>query len=108
LRKRAKGRRVRENVEEFTLPSGKRVYLLAEGRLVNLVAGDGHPVEIMDLSFSLQALSLAWLVQHGSGLSPGVYPVPDEVDERVARLFLKARGVELDFLTPVQRKYLGL
>ena len=108
LRERGQGRRVRENVEEFTLPGGKRVYLLAEGRLVNLVAGDGHPVEIMDLSFALQALSLAWLVQHGSGLSPGVYPVPDEVDEKVARLFLKSRGVRIDSLTPAQRKYLGL
>ena len=65
-------------------------------------------MEIMDLSFSLQALSLAWLVQHGSGLSPGVYPVPDEVDERIARLFLESRGVRIDTLTPAQRKYLGL
>ena len=108
LRERGQGRRVRENVEEFTLPGGKRVYLLAEGRLVNLVAGDGHPAEIMDLSFALQALSLAWLAQHGSGLSPGVYPVPDEVDEKVARLFLKSRSVRIDSLTPAQRKYLGL
>ena len=108
LRERAQGRRVRENVEEFLLPGERRVYLLAEGRLVNLVAGDGHPVEIMDLSFALQALSLAWLAREGRGLSPGVYPVPEEVDERVARLFLRSRGVEIDSLTPGQREYLGL
>jgi len=108
LRERARGRRVREEVEEFTLPGGKRVYLLAAGRLVNLVAGDGHPVEIMDLSFSLQALSLAWLAREGSGLPPGVYPVPPEVDERVARLFLESCDVQIDTLTPGQRQYLGL
>ena len=108
LRERAKARRVRENVEEFFLPGGKRVYLLAAGRLVNLVAGDGHPVEIMDLSFALQALSLAWLARNGAGLSPGVYPVPGEVDGRVARLFLRSRGVKIDSLTPAQRVYLGL
>jgi len=108
LRARAPGRRVRDGVEEFELPGGKRVYLLAEGRLVNLVAGDGHPVEIMDLSFALQALCLAWLAREGSGLSPEVYPVPAEVDERVARLFLKSRGAGIDQLTPEQQAYLGL
>lgn len=107
LRERAKGKRARENVEEFSLPGGKRIYLLAAGRLVNLVAGDGHPVEIMDLSFALQALSLAWLARKGAGLSPGVYPVPGAVDERVARLFLRSRGVRIDSLTPAQRRYLG-
>jgi len=108
LRERTPGRRVRENVEEFELPGGRRVYLLAEGRLVNLVAGDGHPVEIMDLSFALQALCLAWLAEQGRGLAPGVYQVPPEIDQQVARLFLRSRGVELDSLTPAQREYLGL
>jgi len=108
LRKKAQGHRVRDHVEEFELPGGKRVYLLGEGRLVNLVAGDGHPAEIMDLSFSLQALSLAWLAREGQSLPPAVYPVPPEIDERVARLFLRSHGVEIDALTPAQREYLGL
>jgi adenosylhomocysteinase len=108
LRERARARRVREHVEEFTLPGGKRVYLLAQGRLVNLVAGDGHPAEIMDLSFALQLLSLLWLAREGRRLVPGVYPVPAEVDDRVARLFLASRGVRIDELTPKQRAYLGL
>lgn len=107
LRERAQARRARDHVEEFTLPSGRRVYLLAQGRLVNLVAGDGHPVEIMDLSFSLQLLSLLWLSREGGGLAPGVYPVPPEADEEVARRFLASRGVRIGSLTPAQRAYLG-
>jgi adenosylhomocysteinase len=108
LRQCAVGQTVRENVEEFLLPDGKRVYLLAQGRLVNLVAGDGHPAEIMDLSFALQALSLWWLIRERGRLRPGVYPVPAAVDEEVGRLFLQSRGVRIDSLTPVQRAYLGL
>lgn len=108
LRARAEGRRVREYVEEFTLPTGKRVYLLAEGRLVNLVAGDGHPAEIMDLSFALQLLSLRWLAREGKGLVSGVYPVPPEVDDAVARRFLRSRGVRVSELSSAQREYLGL
>jgi len=105
---RAQGRRVREHVEEISLANGKRVYLLAKGRLVNLVAGDGHPAEIMDLSFSLQLLSLLWLSREGKKLAPRVYPVPREIDEEVARLFLKSRGAQIDSLTPTQKNYLGL
>lgn len=105
---RAQVRRVREHVEEALLPNGKRLYLLAKGRLVNLVAGDGHPAEIMDLSFSLQLRSLVWLAREGRSLRPQVYPVPREVDHEVARLFLQSRGVRLDELTPAQRAYLGL
>lgn len=101
-------RKVRDHLEECLLPNGKRVYLLARGRLVNLVAGDGHPAEIMDLSFSLQLLSLLWLAREGGRLSPRVYPVPKEIDEEVARLFLQSRGVAIDTLTPKQREYLGL
>ncbi len=101
-------RKVRDHLEECVLPNGKRVYLLAKGRLVNLVAGDGHPAEIMDLSFSLQLLSLLWLAREGGKLPPRVYPVPKEIDEEVARLFLQSRGVAIDALTPRQREYLGL
>lgn len=103
-----KVRRVREHVEEILLPNGKRVYLLAKGRLVNLVAGDGHPAEIMDLSFSLQLLSLLWLAKEGKGLAPRVYPVPRSVDLEVAQLFLRSRGVRIAELSPAQRAYLGL
>jgi len=108
LRERARVRRVREHVEECVLPGGRRVYLLAAGRLVNLVAGDGHPAEIMDLSFALQLLSLRWLAQEGKRLIPNVYPVPPGIDEEVARLFLASRGVQVDSLTPEQRAYTGL
>ncbi len=107
LRRRAVGRSVRANVEEYTLPGGPTVYLLAEGRLVNLVAGDGHPVEIMDLSFSLQALCLGWLVDNAAPLSPGVHPVPEAIDRYVARLFLASQGGAVEELTPSQRAYLA-
>jgi len=107
LREHASARPVREHVVAYALPGGPTVHLLAEGRLVNLVAGDGHPVEIMDLSFSLQALSLAWLARHAADLPPAVHPVPQEVDELVAKLYLRARDVELDQLTPAQRAYLA-
>ena len=106
LRARAQARPARDQLEEFTLPNGKRVYLLAQGRLVNLVAGDGHPAEIMDLSFALQLLTLRWLVGHRGRLAPWLYPVPPEVDEEVARLFLESRGVRIDTLTDAQRAYL--
>jgi adenosylhomocysteinase len=102
------GREVRPWVREYLLPGGKRLYLLAEGRLVNLVAGDGHPVEIMDLSFALQALSLGYLAGLTPGtLGPGVHPVPGELDEKVARLRLKVGGVRIDELTEEQREYLS-
>ncbi|HAA90751.1 MAG: Adenosylhomocysteinase [Thermoanaerobacterales bacterium 50_218] len=98
---------VRENVEEFVLGDGRRIYLLAEGRLVNLACGEGHPVEVMDLSFANQALSAAWLVQQKGKLEPGVYKVPQEIDERVARLKLAALGVPLEELTDEQKAYLS-
>lgn len=107
LRARVQGRRVRDGVEEFILSGGRRVYLLAQGRLVNLVAGDGHPAEIMDLSFAVQLLSLVWLARERVALPPGIYPVPEEVDGEVARRFLESRGVRIDDLTPDQRTYLG-
>lgn len=78
----------RAGVTGYRFPDGRTVYLLGEGELVNLALGDGHPVEIMDVSFALQALSAEYLAKEGAGLSPAVYPVPREIDEAVARLFL--------------------
>ena len=102
-----KKRRVREFVDEYALRGGKKVYVIGEGRLVNLVAGQGHPVEIMDMSFSIQALCARLLADRGKGMRPGVHPVPRELDERVARLKLAALGVGIDALTPAQRAYLA-
>ncbi len=99
-------RKIRENVEEYTLKDGRKLYLLAEGRLVNLVAAEGHPSEVMDMSFSNQALSVKYLKEKGKELPPDVYPVPDEVDYEVARLKLKTLNVRIDELTPEQKKYL--
>lgn len=98
---------LKNNIEEFTLADGRRLYLLAEGRLVNLAAGDGHPAEVMDLSFSLQALSLLYVIQNRDKLEPKVYNVPPEIDEKVARLRLKALGIEIDSLTQEQEEYLA-
>ena len=108
LAKMAKARRkVKEMVEEFTLPSGRRIYVLAEGRLVNLSAAEGHPSAVMDMSFANQALCAQYLAEAGKDLSPGVYPVPREIDEQVARLKLESMGVEIDTLTPQQKEYLS-
>ncbi|MCR5576172.1 MAG: adenosylhomocysteinase [Oscillospiraceae bacterium] len=98
----------RHNVQGYVLPNGKTLFVLAEGRLVNLAAGDGHPAEIMDMSFALQALSTRWLVRQGGGLAPGVHPVPRELDGAVARRKLKAMGVAIDTLSEEQREYLGV
>lgn len=98
---------VRRNIEEFELKDGRRLYLLAEGRLVNIAAADGHPVEIMDLSFSLQALCMEYLVKEARNLPPKVLPVPLEIDNQVASLWLKSVGVEIDTLTPEQENYLS-
>ena len=97
--------RVRELVDEYPLPGGRKAYLIGEGRLMNLAAGQGHPVEIMDMSFSIQALALEHLVQHHKEMRPQVYEVPRELDQLVARLKLKTMGVEIDELTPEQVKY---
>ena len=80
--------------------------MLGEGRLVNLAAGNGHPAEIMDLSFGIQALSVEHLAKHGRALAPGLYPVPPEIDEAVARLKLRAQGITIDVLSPEQEQYL--
>ncbi|MCI2429325.1 adenosylhomocysteinase [Candidatus Acetothermia bacterium] len=99
-------RTIRFNVEEFEMKDGRRLYLLAEGRLVNLAAGDGHPVEIMDLSFALQALTLEYIAKHRSELQPNLYPVPPEIDHRVALLKLETLGITIDKLSPEQQAYL--
>ncbi len=96
--------RVREGIDAYRLKDGRTLYLLAEGRLVNLAAGDGHPVEIMDLTFALQVRCMLRLVQ-GEPLPPGVHPVPAEVDEEVARAYLAAGGWEIDRLTEAQVRY---
>ncbi|HXF57378.1 MAG TPA: adenosylhomocysteinase [Actinomycetota bacterium] len=100
-------RRVRDFVDEYRLPDGRRLYLLAEGRLVNLAAAEGHPAAVMDMSFANQALSVEWLAREGRGLAPAVYPVPAEIDREVARLKLAAMGAEIDELTEEQAAYLA-
>ena len=98
----------RHNIQGYVLPNGKTLFVLAEGRLVNLAAGDGHPAAIMDMSFAIQALSSRWLAQHRTELTPDVIPVPRELDEAVARRKLRAMGVSIDALTVEQAAYLGL
>ncbi len=108
LARETKGRRtIRPFMEEFTLKSGRRVYVLAEGRLVNLSAAEGHPSSVMDMSFANQALSAEHMVKNGSALENNVYPVPVEIDHEIARLKLKAMRTEIDALTAEQVKYLG-
>jgi adenosylhomocysteinase len=102
----AERRAVREHVEEFRLPDGRRIYVLADGRLLNLAAAEGHPAAVMDMSFANQALVVEHLARHGRGLAPDVYPVPAEIDQQVARLKLGAEGVAIDTLTPQQEQYL--
>ncbi len=98
----------RHNIEGFVLPNGRTVFLLAEGRLVNLASGDGHPAEIMDMSFAIQALSARYLADHRAELRPGVIPVPREIDLAVARKKLDTLRIEIDTLTDAQRAYLGV
>jgi adenosylhomocysteinase len=108
LRELATGgvRTVRDSVQEFTLADGRRLHLLGEGRLVNLAAAEGHPAAVMDMSFANQALSVEWLAKHHGELERRVYPVPEEIDREVARLKLRAMGIEIDVLTEEQERYL--
>jgi adenosylhomocysteinase len=99
-------RLLKNNIEEFVMPDQRRLYLLAEGRLVNLAAGDGHPAEVMDLSFSLQALSLIYVIENRSRLENHVYRVPEEIDKKVALLKLQSSGITIDKLTTEQQSYL--
>lgn len=100
-------RRVRPMVDEFVMPDGRRIFLLGEGRLVNLAAAEGHPASVMDMSFANQALSAAYLAKSGRSLEKRVYPVPKEIDREVAELKLASMGVEIDTLTSEQVKYLS-
>ena len=102
-----KKRQIREFVTEYTLPKGRRINLLADGRLVNLSAAEGHPACVMDMSFANQALSAEYLVNHGAKLENRVYPVPERIDSEIARLKLKSLGVKIDRLTPEQKEYLA-
>jgi adenosylhomocysteinase len=99
-------RRIRDFVDEYRLRDGRRLHLLGEGRLINLSAAEGHPAAVMDMSFANQALSVEWIVQRSGELRPGVYDVPVEIDAEVARLKLRAMGIEIDALTPEQDAYL--
>src|SRR5216117_3846424 len=99
-------RTIRPFVEEYTLSSGRRIYVLGEGRLINLAAAEGHPAAVMDMSFANQALSAEHMVKHGRTLEKKVHPVPREIDREIARLKLASMRVEIDELTPAQRAYL--
>jgi adenosylhomocysteinase len=100
-------RRTREFVDEYTLSNGRKVYLLGEGRLINLAAAEGHPAVVMDMSFADQALSAEYVVKNAKKLEAKVYTVPRDIDENVAKLKLKSLGVKIDTLTPEQAKYLA-
>ncbi len=100
-------RPIRDFVEEFRLADGRRIFLLGEGRLINLSAAEGHPAAVMDMSFANQALCTEYIFQNAQSLKPKVYPVPQWIDEEIARLKLQAMGIEIDHLTPEQEKYLS-
>jgi adenosylhomocysteinase len=102
-----KVRGVRDFVEEYQLRDGRRLFVLANGRLVNLSAADGHPAAVMDMSFANQALGLEYLAREGKSLKPQVYNVPEPIDREIARLKLAAMNISIDVLTEAQRKYLA-
>jgi adenosylhomocysteinase len=107
LKKVAKSiKKIRPNLEEYLFPSGKKIYVLAEGRLVNLASAEGHPAEVMDLSFANQSLAAEWFVKNKGKLKPKVYKLPERIDKMVARLKLKSMGIAIDKLTLEQKKYL--
>ncbi|TLM81179.1 MAG: adenosylhomocysteinase, partial [Actinobacteria bacterium] len=99
-------REVRPLVEEFTMPGGKVIYLLADGRLVNLACAEGHPANVMDMSFANQALCAEYMAAAAAELEPGVYDVPEEIDMEIAALKLASMGIEIDELTDEQERYL--
>ncbi len=100
-------RTIRPYVDEYTLKNGNHIYLLGEGRLINLAAAEGHPASVMDMSFANQSLCLEYLVKNKGTLQNKVYPVPEDIDKEIARLKLKSMGVSIDTLTPEQEKYLA-
>ena len=97
---------IKDNVDEYRLEDGRKLYLLSEGRIVNLTAAYGHPPEVMDMSFSNQALCVRYIIENHEQLNKEVYPVPAEIDEEVAKLKLKSMGIEVEELTPEQHEYL--
>jgi len=99
-------RRVRPFLDEYHLPDGRQLYLIGEGRLVNLAAAEGHPSAVMDMSFANQSLCAQYIAQHADELEQRVYPVPEEIDRQIARLKLAAMGIAIDVLTPEQERYL--
>ena len=108
LEKMSSGHRIaRPFVEEYSLKDGRRVYLLGEGRLINLAAAEGHPAAVMDMSFANQALSAEYMLKHASELKPQVYVVPENIDKQIAKLKLESMGVQMDKLTPEQELYLA-
>jgi len=108
LKKLSKSHRIiRDFVEEYTLGNGRRIYLLGEGRLINLAAAEGHPSAVMDMSFANQALSAEYMVKNAKKLEKRVYSVPEAIDQEVARMKLKAMKIDLEILTPEQKKYLA-
>lgn len=102
-----KKRTIRDFVQEYTLSSGRRIYLLGEGRLINLASAEGHPASVMDMSFANQALSVEYIVKEYSKLENKVYPVPCDIDENIAKLKLDSMGIKIDKLTAKQEKYLS-
>jgi adenosylhomocysteinase len=98
----------RNNIIGYTLSNGRTINVIAEGRLVNLAAGDGHPAEIMDMSFAIQALSALYLAQNKNKLTDKLIDVPREIDLRVANLLLGFMGIKIDALTDIQKEYLGV
>jgi adenosylhomocysteinase len=100
-------REARAFVDEFTLADGRRLYLLGDGRLINLASAEGHPALVMDMSFANQALSAEYAIQHAAELERKVYPVPEDIDKEIARLKLETMGVAVDTLTEEQAKYLA-
>jgi len=107
LKKMSKARRViRDFVEEYTLKNGKRIYLLGEGRLINLAAAEGHPSAVMDMSFANQALCAEYMAKNYKKLEKKVYSVPEKIDSEISKLKLKSMGIKIDVLTPTQKKYL--
>jgi adenosylhomocysteinase len=99
-------RQIKPLVDEYTLKDGRRLYLLGEGRLVNLAAAEGHPASVMDMSFANQALCLEYMAKNKGSLETRVHPVPEEIDKQVARLKLNSMGIDIDKLTPEQKEYL--
>ena len=108
LEKLSSGKKVaRPFVDEYTMKDGRRIYLLAEGRLVNLSAAEGHPAAVMDMSFANQALAAEYMMKHSQELQPQVYPVPEAIDQHIAKIKLESMGVHVDKLTPEQEHYLA-